>query len=119
MAEVAINQRIVPGAPPPAPLSKSQRKKRKTTTKGKTDTEDPATPEVSEAHLTPVPEKAAALNPKDGSVLNDAGTAESITLEDEFELKPSPIVDLIHKRLKATTKKIVSTVLILFVDDHC
>lgn len=117
-------QRFVPGAPPPAPLSKSQKKKRK----GKKPT-DPATG-ATPGDLSPVsiPDAtSAALTEKapEPSDIQQGHVAEElvdtsgpvpqvepkvpILPEEEVLLKPSPIVDLIHKRLKATTKKIAST----------
>lgn len=108
----AIVQRIVPGAPPPQPLSKSQKKKRKTNTKGKLDgpAESPVV-ETSDIQSATVSEKAPPQEDvKEGSVAPDLPTEQEVPpAEEEFSLKPSPIVDLITKRLKATTKKIVSS----------
>ncbi|KAF9479064.1 hypothetical protein BDN70DRAFT_932907 [Pholiota conissans] len=103
----SVVQRIVPGAPPPAPLSKSAKKKRRA--KGKSEHEDTpagaeadsaarteATPEATEVkETTPAPEPIAQSE------------SQGIPIpEEDVLLKPSPIVDLVHKRLKVTTKKI-------------
>ncbi|KAJ7084352.1 hypothetical protein B0H15DRAFT_939982 [Mycena belliarum] len=98
--------RIVPGAPPPKELSKSStRKKRKT--KSKTE---PDTPDVLESSSAALIEKA----PEPAEIQDGALAPELVVQpepsapspEDDILLKPSPIVELIHKRLKATSKKI-------------
>ncbi|KAJ7925264.1 hypothetical protein B0H13DRAFT_2314765 [Mycena leptocephala] len=98
--------RIVPGAPPPKELSKAARKKRKTKSKAESNT-----PDVLESSSAALIEKAP--EPSDiqaGAVAPDlVAQPEPETApvtEEEIVLKPSPIVDLIHKRLKATSKKI-------------
>ena len=104
-----VTQRIVPGAPPPTPLSKTQKKKRKAKAKSAEPGDAPAVPEalteklpeLSEPHETTLAPEAIAQSDSQMSLLP----------EEEVLLKPSPIVDLIHKRLNATTKKIVSTLL--------
>lgn len=116
MVDVAA-QRIVPGAPPPTPLSKNQKKKRKTKPKnGEVTADSPiVAPDTISAAVsekaveisdiqetTPAPEPSAQLE------------SEAVPVpEDDLLVKLSPIVDLIHKRLKATTKKIVSPSLVL------
>ena len=102
MPEPVLAQRIVPGAPPPIPLSKTQKKKRK----AKAKSADAAAPETSAAEKTPEPSdpQEALLAPE---VIQQSDSQMSLLPEEEVLLKPSPIVDLIHKRLKATTKKIV------------
>lgn len=107
MSEVVV-QRIVPGAPPPAPLSKAQKKKRKAKAKS-AEPGDAPTPEATSApptEKTPEPPETqeAALAPE---VIAPSDSQMSLLPEEEVFLKPSPIVDLIHKRVKATTKKIV------------
>ncbi|KAF8971169.1 hypothetical protein BDZ97DRAFT_1693864 [Flammula alnicola] len=103
----AVVQRIVPGAPPPAPLSKTQKKKRKA--KGKSEHDD--TPAVPEATSAPPSEKAPEQpeaeegTPAPETVVQTESQG-TIFPEEDVLLKPSPIVDLVHKRLKATTKKI-------------
>jgi hypothetical protein len=101
-----VVQRIVPGAPPPTPLSKTQKKKRKAKAKG----DAPTLPEATSAaptETTPDPPETATLVPE---VIAQSDSQMSLLPEEEVLLKPSPIVDLIHKRLKATTKKIVFTI---------
>ena len=124
-----VVQRIVPGAPPPTPLSKTQKKKRKAKAKS-AEHSDLALPEATSAALDgkmPEPPEAqeATLAPE---AIAQSDSQMSLLPEEEVLLKPSPIVDLIHKRLKATTKKIVFTFvfsnilwLILFfpVTDNC
>ena len=99
-----VVQRIVPGAPPPTPLSKTQKKKRKAKAKS-AEAADAAVPEpLTERTPEPSESQEAALAPE---VINHSESQMSLLPEEEVLLKPSPIVDLIHKRLKATTKKIV------------
>ncbi|KAF8893392.1 hypothetical protein BD779DRAFT_1620446 [Infundibulicybe gibba] len=108
MVEAPV-QRVVPGAPPPTPLSKSQKKKRKAKSKPEGSVDSPvAVPDPTSAALI---EKAPeASDVQDGSVAADLVVQPEVDApplpEEEVLLKPSPIVDLIHKRLKATTKKI-------------
>ncbi|KAF9443835.1 hypothetical protein P691DRAFT_763914 [Macrolepiota fuliginosa MF-IS2] len=95
-----VQQRFVPGAPPPAPPSKSQRKKRKS--KPKTDDDHPTTdaPSVDKG-----PENDTTQNVV---VVPDLAAHESQapSIPDDDLLKHSPIVDLVGKRLKTTSKKI-------------
>jgi hypothetical protein len=102
-----VVQRIVPGAPPPTPLSKTQKKKRKAKAKNVEPGDGPALPEAT---IEKTPEHSetqeATLAPE---VIAQSDSQMSLLPEEEVLLKPSPIVDLIHKRLKATTKKIVFT----------
>jgi hypothetical protein len=100
-------QRVVPGAPPPTPLSKSQKKKRKAKKTG--DAEEPLTiPDSTSAALI---EKAPEPSELQGDAVAPELVAKvepsSSTPDDEAFYKPSPIVELINKRLKATAKKIV------------
>ncbi|KAJ7703234.1 hypothetical protein B0H17DRAFT_1042403 [Mycena rosella] len=97
--------RIVPGAPPPKEISKSARKKRKTKSKA-----DPSTPDVLESSSAALIEKAPeASEIQEGALAPELVVQpepEAPAAEEDILLKPSPIVDLIHKRLKATSKKI-------------
>ena len=105
-----VVQRIVPGAPPPTPLSKTQKKKRKAKAKSAEPGDAPALPEAASAAPTEkTPEQEVILAPE---VIAQSDSQMSLLPEEEVLLKPSPIVDLIHKRLKATTKKIVLTLLL-------
>ncbi|KAJ6593866.1 hypothetical protein B0H19DRAFT_1092349 [Mycena capillaripes] len=98
--------RIVPGAPPPKEISKSARKKRKTKSKAEATTPD-VLESSSAALIEKAPEpseiQAGAVAP-DLVVQPEPETAP--VAEEDIVLKPSPIVDLIHKRLKVTSKKI-------------
>ncbi|PPQ63740.1 hypothetical protein CVT24_004249 [Panaeolus cyanescens] len=104
-----VAQRIVPGAPPPAPLSKSQKKKRRT--KGKSEQGDaPSGPEVPAVHSDKdQPEQEAEESTPAPEPIVQTESLGTPVPEDEL-LKPSPIVDLVHKRLKATNKKITRIV---------
>ena len=104
--------RVVPGAPPPAQLSKSQKKKRKGGAKTKEESEAGSHVAVVDmTAATPIEEKAAvendvkeevvapqlAVQPSEGEAATPIG-----------DVKASPIVDMLNKRLKANSKKIVS-----------
>ncbi|KAF7361925.1 TMP-TENI-domain-containing protein [Mycena venus] len=96
--------RIVPGAPPAKGAVQICAEK----AQGKAE---PGTPDVLESSSAALIEKAP--EPSDiqaGAVASDLVVQpEPETTpapEEEIVLKPSPIVDLIHKRLKATSKKI-------------
>ncbi|KAF8876704.1 hypothetical protein CPB84DRAFT_1752363 [Gymnopilus junonius] len=110
MPESVAQLRIVPGAPPPTPLSKSQVKRRKAKAKARTDGDDtPATPLTATTPLAT--EKAReSSEPRESSLapetINRSESQATPLPEEDVLLKPSPIVDLVHKRLKATTKKI-------------
>ncbi|KAJ7218099.1 hypothetical protein GGX14DRAFT_439752 [Mycena pura] len=98
--------RIVPGAPPPKELSKAARKKRKTKPKA-----EPSTSDVLESSSASLIEKAPTVaDIQEGAVAPELVAQpepEALPVaEEESGLKSSPIVELIHKRLKATTKKI-------------
>lgn len=111
---LTLQQRFVPGAPPPAPLSKAQKKKRKA--KVKTDSPDandidhPESPIITTPDVPAMPliENAPDNNDSQKDVL--APGAETPDLPDE--LKHSPVVELVSKRLKATTKKIVECIIV-------
>ncbi len=106
-------QRVVPGAPPPAPLSKNQKKRRKAKAK-------PGEATGPDSPLA-VPETISAAVSEKGAENHDEGDStpapepsihpeseHTPQVEDDLLAKLSPIVELISKRLKATTKKIVS-----------
>lgn len=112
-------QRFVPGAPPPAPLSKSQKKKRKGKKPSDATPGDISPVSIPDATSAALTEKAPELSDiQQGNVAEELVDTSGpvpqvepkvpILPEEEVLLKPSPIVDLIHKRLKATTKKIAS-----------
>lgn len=103
--------RVVPGAPPPAPLSKSQKKKRKGGAKTKEESEAGSHVAAETTAATPIEEKAAvendvkeelvapqlAVQPSEGDAVTPVG-----------DHRATPIVDMLNKRLKANSKKIVS-----------
>lgn len=103
----SVVQRIVPGAPPPAPLSKSQKKKRKAKKPTDPTSESPTIPDTPSVVIEKAPE---SVDTREGSIAPEpAIQPESLATpapEEDLGLKPSPIVELITKRLKATTKKI-------------
>ena len=115
MSETVVH-RIVPGAPPPTPLSKSQKKKRKAKKPAESTPESPTILDPS-ALVEKAPE---SVETREGSVIPEQPaqpeSQATPALEEELGLKLSPIVELITKRLKATTKKIVRSVDI--VDDR-
>lgn len=113
MAE--ISNRIVPGAPPPTAASKSQKKKRKSVkVKDSGETDSPVV--VPDTATVSVSEKVPGLSDvKEGVIAPGLVTTTSVSASDvphsvleEEGYKPSPVVDLVHKRLKAIHKKIVS-----------
>lgn len=110
--------RLVPGAPPPPPVSKSQKKKRKTAAMKKTASEQSEGTEhvvVPDATASALIEQAPTENDiKEGTVAADLvaqpttpAAREVSPLLDDKESKFSPIVEMLSKRLKATSKKIV------------
>ncbi|KAF9462273.1 hypothetical protein BDZ94DRAFT_1290334 [Collybia nuda] len=105
----SVAQRIVPGAPPPVPLSKSQKKKRKAKkpTESVPDSPVALTDAGSATLIDRAPEEAEIREESVAPELVVQPEEQAPPLpEEDVLLKPSPIVDLIHKRLKATTKKI-------------
>lgn len=109
---VEATSRIVPGAPPPTPISKSQKKKRKTG-KGRGSAEpdspalapDNAASVVLDSALSGSDVKESTVAPQVAPSVNEAPQS---AVEEDIGYKPSPVVDLVHKRLKAIHKKIVS-----------
>jgi hypothetical protein len=116
---VDATTRIVPGAPPPTPVSKSQKKKRKAV-KGKlgsAEPDNPIIPDTTTASVSDqkpeVSDEKEATVPPNHVVAPSASEAPPSATEDDIGYKPSPVVDLVHKRLKAIHKKIVSIVWLL------
>lgn len=111
---VEATSRVVPGAPPPTPISKSQKKKRKSVrVKGSGEPDSPVVVPDSET----AGEQAPGVSDVKESVVAPglvATTSLSVddappsAVDDDLGYKPSPVVDLVHKRLKAIHKKIVS-----------
>jgi hypothetical protein len=89
-------------------LSKSQKKKRKAKKPTESTPESPTILDPTSAPLEKAPE---SVETREGSIVPESTTQPELlatpALEEELGLKLSPIVELISKRLKATTKKIV------------
>lgn len=120
------SQRIVPGAPPPTPLSKSQQKKKRKVAGGKrpdgSDGPDVASPKdaalidhiPSVDHTDPSlfapPEESAVAAAASEMVANIAPSIiEPILIN--APKKTSAVVELVNKRYRALTKKIVRSIL--------
>lgn len=134
MAE-PIPQRIVPGAPPPAPPSKSQIKKKRKSAKAKagseatvSQTQSPAVANVAipDSTSAALVEKAPAEEDvKEGAVADElvahSSNGSVVPAPESTGDAPavgsaavgSPVVEIISKRLKAATKKIVRELLLL------
>lgn len=103
MSESAVQLRIVPGAPPPLALSKNQKKRRRA-----------KKPEGGDSPVVEIPDSATAAlvetAPETADIEQGSVAPELLAQPEpsalEIDLKPSPIVELINKRLKATAKKI-------------
>jgi hypothetical protein len=121
MAETSVISRIVPGAPPPVALSKSQKKKRRTKAGGakseheQDESTSPSVPPTSSANFPDVapvtPTEKGLEAPEEAAFspgLVSRSESQAPPLPEEDLLKVSPIVDLVNKRFKTTTKKIVS-----------
>src|SRR6266508_3362341 len=113
-----VQQRLVPGAPPPVALSKSQKKRRRAkgaSGKSEHEQDEVSSPTTGPASATPVPDATFAEKAQEALDTQEApesvsrsGSQAPLLAEEDLLLKPSPIVDLMNKRLKATAKKIVS-----------
>jgi hypothetical protein len=111
---VEATSRIVPGAPPPTPITKSQKKKRKAGKgKGSAEPDSPAVvPDATAANV--LDQASGGSDVKEDTVSPQVAAPPSVNegpqsaVEDDVGYKPSPVVDLVHKRLKAIHKKIVS-----------
>jgi hypothetical protein len=118
---VEATARLVPGAPPPARISKSQKKKRKPV-KGKSSAEADSAAVVPDAPASSVLSQVPSIpDGKEVTVVPSHVTTLASNeifqpaLEDDAGYKPSPVVDLVHKRLKAIHKKIVSIFLVAII----
>lgn len=112
-------QRLVPGAPPPALPSKSSKKKRKPVKGGGSE----HSPALSSVAIPDATSPALTEKAPDTSDAKDGPVSESLLAEPHAtngspssqhvldEAKHSPVVDLIQKRIKASTKKIVRRLL--------
>jgi hypothetical protein len=115
--------RVVPGAPPPQPLTKSQIRKRKKTSiaKSKIEQEEAAGLDVVET-----PREAALVDHVPSAIVDTlvASTEETKANHREGTLaiaeKPaSPIIDLVmNKRLKHFTKKLVCDICAMVLRAH-
>ena len=112
MAEAA-SLRVVPGAPPPLTLTKSQKKKRKTAIKGQKSSDEGAetSPVITDAHTAALVDKSpTAADVEDGAVASELVAVQTESGVESTGKKASPIVDLLNKRLKVVSKKIVSQI---------
>lgn len=104
-----VQHRIVPGAPHPAPSSKSQKKKRKTPAKSADGdhVDIPDTPAASQIEFAPSSEdiKAGSVAPQLLSQPEEIPEAATPALDGAY--KNSPLAEMVSKRMKATNKKIV------------
>ena len=103
--------RVVPGAPLPAPLTKSQKRKKAKSAKKSPEHEDVVLPDATSA--APTEKAPTEVDVKEGSVapelvVQPEGQAPQTPVEDP-SLKATPIVDMLNKRLKQIHKKIVSS----------
>lgn len=122
-------QRIVPGAPPPAPLSKSQqKKKRKVAGTKRPDGSDG--PDVASPKDAALIDHAPSPDSTDPSLLTVPGdfAVAAAASETAAEIAPSilepllanspkktsAVVELVNKRYRALTKKIVRSPFISF-----
>jgi len=107
MVDATPAQRIIPGAPPPAPVSKSQKKKRKVAK----PTEGDATVSIPDAGAAALVEKAPEPEDiKKGAVAEELVATPAPPASETPVEKPkaSPMVDLLNKRIKIQSKKLVS-----------
>lgn len=105
-----VAARLVPGAPPPAPAAKSQKKKK--SKPGKKSDQPDETVEILDAHAAALIDHAPSEGDvKDGSVAPEliarTTSTRPVSPAGGDEIKLSPIVDMLSKRVKATNKKIV------------
>ncbi|KAF9505783.1 hypothetical protein BS47DRAFT_496646 [Hydnum rufescens UP504] len=109
----SISVRIVPGAPPPVPPTKSQLKKRKQkTAKARTSGEEGLDSSRDTAPADPVPNSNSLGGTEEEKKTTEAGPEPELALHPstialEGQKPPSPIVDqIINRRIKALGKKI-------------
>lgn len=104
-ASALTTQRIVPGAPPPISIAKAQKKRRKPKAKSGEDSPAVVVPDPLSAALTEKAPQTADI--VEGNVAPELLVKAESQDGEDLASKPSPIVELITKRLKATNKKIV------------
>jgi hypothetical protein len=106
--------RVVPGAPPPQPLTKSQLRKRKKSSvaKSKLGLDEPG----ASLEVVETPRETALVDHVPSAILDTlVATAEEIkvdhgaaTIAADAEKSPSPIIDLVvNKKIKHFAKKLV------------
>ncbi|KAH7927507.1 hypothetical protein BV22DRAFT_1031696 [Leucogyrophana mollusca] len=104
----ASGPRYVPGAPPPAALSKSQKKKRKIVKNKTADSPVEGSVTIPDTTAAALVEKAPEESElKEGAVAPElvAGSDYAPGSDDPLS-RPSPIIELLQKRIKALNKKI-------------
>lgn len=118
MTDIAPAQRIVPGAPPPPPLSKSQKKKRKSVLKTKVPDAPSAEPVLSnsDSKVETLVENAleeADVKKEDAPEAVAVPPVEPIQeVAPDKSKKASPAVELLNRRIKVQTKKLVSKLML-------
>jgi hypothetical protein len=115
-----LSQRIVPGAPPPTPLSKTQKKKRKPVRMNAVESPAIDTVSIPDSTSAALIEKAPPESDiKEGSVADSAiaqpERANGTQVSADDSQKPSPMVEIVSKRLKGTIKKIVRHLSLMLV----
>lgn len=105
--------RLVPGAPPPTNLAKTQKKKHKAGAKKSSDQGDERV-NVPDTHTATLIDHAPSeADVKEGSFAHElivrTESVAPVTPAGVDDPKLSPLVEMLNKRLKATGKKIVGT----------
>lgn len=108
-----VQQRLVPGAPPPAPAAKTQKKKRKPAAKSDDGTHVEVPDPISASQIETAP---STDDVKDGSVApqllaKPEDIPEATTPIQDGTQKTSLLVEMVNKRMKATNKKIVCSLI--------
>ena len=113
---LSATARLVPGAPPPALPSKSQKKKKSKSAKKTSEPEDEHAeiPDTEAAALTDHAPTESEV--REGSVapeliVRSTSTRPVSPSADDKDGKSSALVEMLNKRLKATNKKVVCTCL--------
>ena len=109
MASVApAVARTVPGAPPVIVPPKSQKKNRKSNKAITPDTPVEGSPVLLDANsTTPLDKAPEECGEKEGTGPVEFAAASEPPTNDEAVSKPSPVVELLQKRMRALNKKIV------------
>jgi hypothetical protein len=110
---ISAATRLVPGAPPAPAPSKSQKKKKTKSAAKKTSDADDEQNEVPDTQAAALIDHAPTESEvKSGSVapeliVRSTSTRPVSPAGEDKETKPSALVDMLNKRLKATNKKLV------------